>query len=404
MLLAALAIRELRARPEVEADSAAGAALPGALVRWTIRAPAEAVVTLESPPTVVDRAWLAAVRNAGTPVRWRAPSMRAIAVATERSPAPSEWVRVSVAAPDSATIVVSDAAAALDTVVARAGGVMVTLPALWGQARAAIGDWSATTTAPGVIVPRRILLVGGAGWESKFLIAALEESDWKVDASFGLRPGTDVEQGRAASPDTAQHAAVIVLDSIPPALATSIASYVRDGGGLLLGPRAWTTPAFRDLLAGRGERAIPARPGTTRQTLATVGVQTLVPVRGASALAQRGSEPVVVARRVESGRVVQVGYDESWRWRMTGPDGSVEAHRDWWSRLVSTVAYAPYQQPVPQPAADEAPLANLVSALGQPSGVTARTTRSPASSPALLLLSFLLLLGEIGSRRLRGSR
>jgi hypothetical protein len=156
-----------------------------------------------------------------------------------------------------------------------------------------------------------VLVLGGVSWEGKFVIAALEETGWQVDAALALRPGADVSQGLNARPDTARHAAVIVLDSVSDAAAARVAAYVRMGGGLVLAPAAWQAPAFRPLLAGRPGRIIASRPGLVEATPATLRVQTLTPVAHAVALASRGAEVVAAARRVGSGRVVQIGYDET---------------------------------------------------------------------------------------------
>ena len=404
VLLAVLAYRELRARPEIEPEGADSSDLPAALVRWTARAPAEAVVSFDGPPSNAERDWLAALSRAGTPVKWHGAAATTLAMAAERMVGPEAAVQVSVAAPDGVRVILADGAGPIDTIVVRGGGAAATVPSLWGDASARVGSWQATTVAPAARAPRRVLLVGGAGWESKFVVTALEEAGWEMDLALSLRPDARVVQGSPAAPDTARHAAIIVLDSIAGPLAARVAAFVRSGGGAILSSDSWLVPAFRDLLAGSAGRAIPARPGTPRQTLETIGVSTLTPVSTASVLARRGSEAIIAARRVESGRVVQVGYDESWRWRMTGPEGSVEAHREWWSRLVSAVAYLPFENAGAGVAVDEAPLAHLTAALGPESPASVRPMQSSASNAALLALSFILLLGEIASRRLRGAR
>jgi hypothetical protein len=89
---------------------------------------------------------------------------------------------------------------------------------------------------------------------------------------------------------------------------------------------------------------------------------------------------------------------------MAGASGSENAHRDWWARVVSAVAYAP-----PASAATTldgpagAPLANLVDRLGP-------ARERPAAGAAghsidrrwLLAAIMILLLAEWASRRLRG--
>jgi hypothetical protein len=129
----------------------------------------------------------------------------------------------------------------------------------------------------------------------------------------------------------------------------------------------------------------------------------------AVALESRESAVTVAARRVDAGRVVQSGYDETWRWRMAGGDEAAAAHREWWSRLVAAVAYAPIvARPVASDAAiDETPLASLIDALGPASTFDAAAvptrdgTRTTRSLFALVVGALLL---EWASRRLRGVR
>lgn len=400
-ILLALAFRGEGARPPGASATARGAAIAGALESWTYRAPSRVGVTFDSAPTPTTRDWLAALARAGTPVAWSARGLAPLAVVAERAPGPDDVVRVSVAAPDAASVVVGDDGGMIDTVRTRDGGGTVEVPAPWGGVRATLGAWRAEATPPAAIEPRRVLALGSAGWESKFVVAALEEAGWVVDASFSVRPDARVLQGGVSTPDTARHAAVIVLDSISSAVATQVASYVRRGGGAIIAPGAWDVPAIRDLLPGRGTRAWPVGPAVVRHTLATLPARSIRVIPAAVVLVRRGSEPVVAARRAGSGRVVQLGILESWRWRMTGPPGAVADHRTWWSHLVASVAFDPRWHDQAAGAGD-APTARLVAALGPPSAGPAREVPSPASTLALPALLFMLLLVEVASRRLRG--
>ena len=106
---------------------------------------------------------------------------------------------------------------------------------------------------------------------------------------------------------------------------------------------------------------------------------------------------------------MQLGYDETWRWRMAGGDEAAASHREWWSRLVAAVAYAPLvrRSATSNTVLDEAPLASLIDALGP---ATAYTTQlAPHNDGSLvtralfgLIVASLLL--EWTSRRLRGAR
>lgn len=398
--LLALAVREQGAPPPGASAAARGAAIAGELDTWTHRAPSRLDVTFDSAPTPATRDWLAALARAGTPVTWRARGLAPLAVIAERAPGPDDVVRVSVAAPDDVSVAVGDGGGTIDTVRTRDGGGTVEVPSAWGRVRATLGTWRAEATPPEAIEPRRVLVLGSAGWESKFVVAALEEAGWMVDASLAVRPDAQVMQGIAGKPDTARHAAVIVLDSISSAMATQVAAYVRSGGGGIIAPGAWDMPAFRDLLPGHGARAWRVGPAVVRHTLATLPARSIRVFPSAVVLVRRGSEPVVAARRAGSGRVLQLGILESWRWRMTGPPGAVADHRTWWSHLVASVAFDP--APHVPAVAGEAPTARLVAALGPPSPGGAREVHSPASTLALSALLFMLLLVEVGSRRLRG--
>jgi hypothetical protein len=125
-------------------------------------------------------------------------------------------------------------------------------------------------------------------------------------------------------------------------------------------------------------------------------------------LESRDGVAMIAARRVDAGRVMQVGYDESWRWRMAGGDEGAAAHREWWSRLLAAVAYTPL---VPRNsgviAVDETPLASLVDALGPATPTNARLaprTDSRRITWILFTLIVVSLLAEWTSRRLRGAR
>src|SRR5690606_21527227 len=123
-----------------------------------------------------------------------------------------------------------------------------------------------------------------------------------------------------------------------------------------------------------------------------------------------GDRVAVAARRVGAGRVVQLGYEETWRWRMTGPDGAPDAHRARWGALVSAAAYAPESTvvagaPAMQPL-DDAPVARLIAALGPPGeepAASAGTAASRGVPPWLFVVIAALLLVEWLSRRARGA-
>jgi hypothetical protein len=126
---------------------------------------------------------------------------------------------------------------------------------------------------------------------------------------------------------------------------------------------------------------------------------------GGITLDKRSDGIALAARRVGAGRVLQVGYDDSWRWRMAGAQGSERAHREWWSRIVSAVAYVPTPARLAAIGAESAPLARLVDRLGPAqTQVQRRSSRNPLDERILLTAIMILLIAEWGSRRLRGLR
>jgi hypothetical protein len=313
-----------------------------------------------------------------------------------------------IVAPPGQRVAVSDAIAPIDTVVSDGGGAMLSAPIGIDPFEARIEDHAATARLSDTILPRRVLVIGPATWEAKFVITALEEVGWVIDARVALAPGVEVAQGGSATPDTSRHAAVIALRNPPAALAAAIERYVRAGGGLILAGDSAQATSVATVAAGRiGPRSrattLTFVEGAPRRALA---FRSLAPRSDAVVLEQQGGRVAAAARRTASGRVIQLGYEDTWRWRLAGGANAVAAHRDWWSGLVSAVAYRaaiPVASPVPN---DAAPLAALVSALGPPTPNATRdsSTERWRPSPTLLFSAIIaLLLAELASRRLRGA-
>ena len=407
LVLAFAAWTATREHSEEQSEIAASTELRASLVRWTIDAPTNAHLTLDVAPEGEARDWLRALRRAGTRVTWSGEDIPPLAVEVAVVSSPRGGWRLWMAAPPGARIAVADAVAPIDSVAASAGGASVFAPVATGALTATVNGHDASASPADTLMPRSVLVLARATWEAKFVIAALEEAGWSVDARLSVAPGVDVTQGAARLPDTARHAAVVVLDTPSPSTASAVARYVRMGGGAVLQSSAARTGALADIAAG-GVRAHVRQSTTTfaddfpRRGL---GFLEIAPRADAIVLEERDGRVAAAARRVEAGRVVQLGYDDSWRWRLAGGALAVDAHRSWWSAIVSSVAYRA-TMPLSRAAIDDdAPLARLVDALGPSTVEAGTTTRAPWSPPAALLFALAtgLLLVELASRRLRGA-
>lgn len=405
--------RELRPRLVPEPPARRGAPTAAALGAWT-RDPVAAAVhaELDAPPSDTVRAWLAALRAAGVGVSWASPatpSLPPIAVAAEPLADPAGAVRVLVAAPAGDTVVVGDALGTLDTLVASAGGASVVVRSVGDAVHATDGASRAAGDARDSLLLRPVLVLGRAGWEARFTTLALEERGWTVVARMPVAPGVEVAQGTVGALDTARYAAVVALDTTAAGLAPAIARFVRQGGGLVLAPGALGVPALAALAPARVGQplAAPAAALAGDEPRRGLPLHPLVALRdGAVSLERRDGRVAVAAHRVGAGRVVLVGYADSWRWRMAGPDGAPTAHRAWWAGALRAAAHAPLVAGAPAPSLDDAPVARLIAALG-PAG-DAPADAAPIGAPSwpwwLLPLLAAALLVEWVSRRARGAR
>ena len=406
--------------------------LHAALATWTTTSnPAAVHVTLDSIPSVGDRDWLAALPGAGTAVSWSDQGLRPLAVDAEAVADPVGVTRVRVAAPGGAAIAVNDGAGGLlDTLrlpsrtgAGGASGATMTVPGFIQQVD--VREAGGRTLARGVVrdslLLRRVLVLGRVSWESRFVVDALEERGWEVDARLALAPRNDIVQGigeSALSIDTGRYAAVVVLDSSPVATTAAVLRYVRSGGGVVLAGTAADLVGLRPILPGvpdavRGAgRLTPldSEPDQIRATLALVPIGRLA---GDAVSLERRPERdraggIVVAqaaRRIGPGRVVQVGYLDTWRWRMIAAHG-VRAHCDWWAGVVRSVAYAPPLRREDQAGADPAPLLALRAMLGPPTAPTLASGGDDGArwSEWIFAAVLAVLLLEWASRRLRGAR
>jgi len=364
-------------------------------------------VDVDSPVNPAQRDALAALARAGDLVTWGGAAIPALAAVADRAREPGGAVRVSVTS--SADIALADSLALLESVrgAGAAHGAVVSvgepsgaLTATSGAARAPIAPSPSAALHP-------VLVVGRAGWEAKFAVAALEEQGWKVGTRVVVAPGVAVTQGAGAEIDTAHFSAIVALDTTLGPVGPRIAPFVRAGGGLVLLADAANAPALRGLAAARvGTRRVPSnRAFDVANPLGAMAVYPLESVRAdAVRLSTRGSLVTSAARREGAGRVLQAGFDETWRWRMQGGAGAVAAHRAWWSRMVGSVAAVPLPPADESSSAEGAPLARFIDALG-PATALAPAASAPRGLPGWLLPAlFALLLVEWASRRLRGAK
>ncbi len=407
----------LVARPAPASTETARARLSRAaaeLPRWTrAGASLHASVAADSLGSDTTRAWLGAIGRAGATIGWHIDSALAhTALVVDPVPDPARPVAVAVAARGHARTILRDGDFDADTLLwpgrdAPPRGRMMPRPV-------------ATLTADGAsallrdsLVLRPVVVAGRASWEARFVIAALEEEGWRVLRRIVVAPGAVAQQDASPPLDTANYAAVILLDSTAAPLAPAAARFAARGGGVVVAGTAARIRALAPLLAARigsRQRAPLFEAVKAPASAASGGYWPLAPLPGAVPLERVGSAVTVAARVVggAGGRLVQVGYDESWRWRLEGADDAPLAHRRWWSRVVAGAARAPLVALAGLPATSPAPLAELHEALGAPSPERPDERRLGGRARPDLRVLFgailLLLLAEWGSRRLRGER
>lgn len=441
------------------ADSASARALT-TLARAASRDAGDTLtLTLSGVPSASVRAAIGAMRAAGNVVRWYASdSVAALALQIEPASGAATGVvlRASIDAPsgrvpraaklrddggvlDSSAVSVSVTASA-STPTVRAWRLTQRAP---GLAYAVWGSVARATETPTLATKPRVLLVAAPGWEAKFAAAALEEAGWAVDGRLALSPSGAVTLGDASRagppvPRDAQHAVVVLLDSVLPAPfamdVRTLDRFVRRGGGVVFAG---------DALRGTAARAIaPARISSTAGAIGVRGgvvgaLRTPLPRLGldawrltpapdaivlqADTIDGRQIAPVVVARRHGAGRVIAAAYRETWRWRMEGTDAGLAEHRAWWDRVLAAaasrapsaagllVASTDSSRDVSDPyPGDAAPWADLVARAGGPATrdtaarIQAPERAWPDRQVILFVVAALALLGEWASRRLRG--
>ena len=387
-------------------EDAASATLAQKLARWsTVSSPARVHVRIDHTPAGRERDWLAALPGTGTEVDWSGPSLVPTAISVEPRVDPARGADVSVAAPESAMVVLSDTLGVLDSARATRTGIRGYVPKLRGTVDAIVGPVVARAARHDSLELRRLLVIGQAGWESKFTVAALEERGWQVDAHIIVSPKGDVHQGKIADIDTAHYSAVLAIDSTAGRYGDRIAAFVKQGGGLVM----WSTAArARGLaaLAPGSAGALIQDEGDVPPDSAPRSALELVPITSLSGdavvLERRGGDVALAARRVGLGRVLETGYTNSWRWRMAGGADALARHRDWIAGLVALVATSG-RHAVPAAPSDVAPLVTLIDRLGP----ATKATEGAALDPAVIArwvfgIVCAALMLEWASRRLRG--
>lgn len=405
MLWRSLAPSSSAAVPVVQSSEISGATLAS----WSAQPRAPRIhLHLDAVPSRTGRAWLSALGVAGSSVTWSG-SPSAIMTAVEPILAPIGGARVLVAAPSQSTVILSDDVGPIDSIRPVSHGASVSLGGSHTRIAASSKGTTATAGEPDSIILRKVLVLGSASWETKFVTAALEEEGWKVDAMIRVAPGVAVGAASLPALDTSRYSAVVAVDSAATPYAGRIAEFVRDGGGVVLAADAAASDAFAALRTG----TVASTNGADTQvnstiTLATLPVRAITSLRTDAIQLQRTRGAIsLAARRFAAGRIVQLGLIDTWRLRLTGGDDGVREHRQLWTRLVSNVAYAPH---VPASGgdinADAAPLANLVAAIGPAQPMTTANDLPRAQSDWMLWLFALFaasVLGEVASRRQRGA-
>ena len=416
VLLAWALLLALRTRSEVPRPATAPVDT-ARLAAWSLaERPASLHAIFDVQPSRLERDWLEAFRRSGIEVSWSG-DLPPLAASVEPIASPARSERVRVAAPTGRMVTVSDAAGVLDTARAAGGGIALTARTLTGLVRGEAGSGTASAAVAHRVQIRPVLVLGRASWESKFIVAALEEEGWTVVARLSVAPGAMVHQGNVGAIDTARLAAVIALDAsaADDGAGQAIARYARAGGGVVLAGDAPMAAPLRSIAPG-GRAAYLAAGSTTIPDSAPRRALSLHPValqsRDVVVLERRGERAAIAAQRVALGRVVQVGYDETWRWRLGGGENAPAAHAAWWSSIVSAVAYAPREAVNARVVddlggarrGDPAPFASLVAALGPATSPPAAVTTIDKGVRWWMMpvIATLLLLAWV-SRRMRGA-
>ena len=361
-------------------------------------------VAMPTTPELWQTDWLRALDHSGRALSWSG-SPPAVAMSVEPIADPDGGMRVDVAAPNGSVVSLRDDASEIDSVRIANLGAAIATPIAVGTLRGRVNGETFSAPAADSVHLRSVMVVGAAGWEGKYIVSSLEERGWPVIARFTVAPNVDVTQGTIQTLDTSRVAVLIAIDSTVATLGPAVERFVRAGGGLVL---AGPAPLAKNVASiAPGSIAQRTRPNVKPTDTVRLGSTGFYPVSlkdDGIALEKRTDGVAVAARRVGAGRVIQVGYDDSWRWRMAGASGSERAHREWWSRIVASAAYAPVVRTSTATSAAAAPVVALTDRLGPPRVLSSDIPSAPIDRRWLIAFIMLLLLTEWASRRLRGLR
>ncbi len=395
---------------------AEGETVRESLVRWsTQETPHDIHAVLDSIPSPELRDWLASFPATQTAMSWEGVSLKPSAVSVEPIADPRKAVRVWVAAPNEGQVAVSDSMGLIDSVAITSGGAVLNLHHLDGPVTATIDGTAATAALRDSLKVKPVLILGIASWEGKFIMASLEEHGWKVDARFQVSPkGKGVVVQGPAEPriDTANYGTVIVLDSSAAKYAGALANFARNqGGGVIVTGYAAPLNAFQGIMPGNATMpSILSEEIAARDSSFARSVLKIAKITGlhssAIPIEKRKDDVTVAAWVLGKGKVMQVGYLDTWKWRLGGIEQDPNAEYTlWWSRMVSGVTYAPRYDVQVVNEVEPTPMASLVGILGKPETKEAKAAgilNDPRLLPFLFGLVMAAFLLEWASRRLRG--
>src|SRR5687767_7884273 len=152
--------------------------LDSALARWSVLGPTLAIIDADTIPSSRQRDWLVALRRTGTSITWSAGDSSGGAVVVEAGLLPGSPDRVTALAGADRSIALSDDLGTVDTARTGPEGVVAWRASPIGRARVALARSHATAVARDSLVVRPVMVLGQAGWESRFVVTALEEDGW----------------------------------------------------------------------------------------------------------------------------------------------------------------------------------------------------------------------------------